>query len=356
VGFVSQGEEKTEAASEFRLKQARKKGQVAKSADVVALASLCCVSASMLFLLPFGAKKITTLFIKLNNHVYANVQNAAYEAMELWFILSLPVLLAALLGAVIGNVSQFGFLLSSHPIKLDFKRVNPISGLKKLFSKDRLVELGKQLVKFTAVFWVIYSTIKQFLPQITMLARADLSYALSIIVDVTIAIFLRVILCFLVIAIFDWFWARYSFLKSMRMSKYEVKKEYQQQEGDPHIKQERQRRQQETLEAASAGSIDHASVVITNPSHLAVAISYNEQIDEVPRVLAKGIGRNAKLLIEQATKQSIPIIRNVPLVRDLQWLEINEEIPQNLYDSVAEVLLFVHELTIKNNELSYENQ
>ena len=355
---MSEGEEKTEDPSEFRLREARKKGRVAKSADVAALASLFFASMIFAFCMARGIKELSLLFLRLNSQAYGSlgyVGNAAREAMDLWFILSLPVLMAALLGAVIGNVSQFGFLLSGHPIKLDFKRINPVSGLKKLFSKDRLVDLFKQLIKFMAVFWVIYGAIKEFLPNIAMLFRVGLNHALSLIFSMVATVFIRVLLCFLAIAIFDWFWQRYSFSKSMRMTKYEVKKEYQQQEGDPQIKNERRRKQQETLETASNEGVQNASVVITNPSHLAVAIKYDEQNDDVPRVLAKGIGKKAKLLIDEAARESIPIIRNVPLVRDLQWLDINEEIPQNLYESVAEVLLFVQELNTKNSEITDEN-
>jgi flagellar biosynthetic protein FlhB len=156
-------------------------------------------------------------------------------------------------------------------------------------------------------------------------------------------------LCFLVIALVDFFWQRWSFFKSMRMSKHEVKKEFIQQEGDPEIKLERRRIQQETLEALSSANVVDASVVITNPSHLAVALRYQESKDLAPRVIAKGVGKNAKAIIGEARRMTIPIMRNVPLARDLQWLEIDEEIPVRLYDSVAEVLTFINELNEKNS-------
>ena len=155
------------------------------------------------------------------------------------------------------------------------------------------------------------------------------------------------IICFLVIALFDLLYQRYSFMKSMRMSKYEVKKEYRQQEGDPHIKQERRRMHEEIQESAGVKNIGEAAVVITNPGHIAVAIKYKDGIDQAPTLIAKGVGKRAKELIGEARNQNIPILRNVPLARDLQWLAINEEIPEQLYDSVAEVLIFIHELNAK---------
>ncbi len=130
----------------------------------------------------------------------------------------------------------------------------------------------------------------------------------------------------------------------MRMTKHEVKREFKQQEGDPIFKQERRRLHHETLEAMSSSSVQEASVVITNPSHVAVAIKFDEEKDTVPIVIAKGVGKVAHMIIKEATTHAIPIMRNVPLARDLSWLEINEEIPKKLYDSVAEILTFVHEL------------
>ncbi len=209
------------------------------------------------------------------------------------------------------------------------------------------MELAKQLIKFVVVFWVIYVAIKEALPNLSLLFHVELVVALRIVGDIVAAIFIKVVLCFLCIAIADFFWQRYSFLKSMRMSKYEVKKEYVQQEGDPEIKHERKRIHQETLESLSAGKVEEASVVITNPSHVAVALKYKEETDSVPRIISKGVGRTAKAIISEARRLNIPIMRNVPLARDLQWLEIDEEIPERLYDSVAEVLTFINELNIK---------
>lgn len=355
---MSEGEEKTEQPSDFKLREARKKGQVAKSADVVALFGLFFTVAFLAFFSPFCLKKTMTFLVSLNRAGYGQtssllVQEAAREAFDLWFILSIPILLAAAVGALIGNLCQFGFLLSTHPIKPDLKKINPISGLKKIFSKDRLVELIKQIVKFSAVSIVIYLTVKDALFEMSLLFRLDLSSALGKVIDLISTIIVRVLLCFFAIAVFDFFWQRYSFTKSMRMSKYEVKKEYKQQEGDPHIKQERRRIQQETLESLSTSSVGDASVVITNPSHLAVAIKYDEENDQTPIVIAKGVGRLAKSIIEEARRKDVPIMRNVPLARDLQWLEINEEIPSRLYDSVAEVLTFISELN--GEQLRNEN-
>lgn len=352
---MSQGEEKTESPTEQKLKEARKKGQVAKSVDCVALAALFFALMLLAFIIPVILKKIIMFFQTLHKSGYqkidvAHIRAASREALDLWFWLSLPVLGAAALGAFVGNVGQFGFLLTSHPIKPDFKKISALAGLKKMFSKDRLVELLKQILKFCAVSLVIFYSVKALLGPIALLFRVEIFAGVVLMSEFLTDIVMRVLICFLVIALLDILWQRYSFTKSMRMSKYEVKKEYIQQEGDPQIKQERKRFAQEMEEQASAGNVHEAAVIITNPSHLAVAIKYKDDEAEVPTLIAKGVGRSAKYIISDAASLGIPIIRNVPLARDLQWLDINEEIPQHLYDSVAEVLLFVHELNQKYAE------
>lgn len=277
------------------------------------------------------------------------IGKAISEAFDLWMYLSFPLLFMAMVGAIIGNVGQFGFLLSSHPIKFDLKKISPLAGLKRMFSKQRFVELLKQLIKFCVVFFVIYVELKNDLRNVSLLFRLKLSSALLLISDLLMNVVVKVLLCFLIIAGFDFFWQRYAFLKSMRMSKYEVKKEYKQQEGDPHIKSERRRLHQETLESKALNNIGEASVIITNPRHIAVALRYDEDKDQAPSVIAKGMAKRAKIIIDQAQSLKIPIMRNVPLAKDLIWLDINEEIPQKLYESVAEVLTFVHELSEKSS-------
>jgi len=354
--MVAQGEEKTESPTEFRLKQARQKGQVAKSADVTTLTSMSLTLLFLSWFAPEFIKKFTIFFrgLNLNNYNLLNNQNTLQKLQEgahLWLMLSLPVLCVAALGSLVGNLSQIGFLFTTHPLKPDLKKLDPIKGFKKIFSKDRAVELLKQLIKFSAIFYVIYHALKNSLQQVSLLFRVELPTAIMLMTGLLTSIIIKVILCFLIIALFDLLWQRYSFTKSMRMSKYEVKKEYKQQEGDPQIKQERRRMHEEIQESAGAKDIGEAAVVITNPSHVAVAIKYKDGIDQAPILIAKGVGKRAKELIQEAQSKSIPIIRNVPLARDLQWLTINEEIPEALYDSVAEVLIFIHELNTKYEAL-----
>lgn len=265
------------------------------------------------------------------------------KALDLWFWLSLPVLAMAGLGAMVGNVMQFGFLFTTEPLKADIKKIDPFAGVKRLFAADRAIELFKQLIKFVVIFWVIASTIKDQISNLLLLFRLTTVAALALVGEILWNIVARVLICFFIIAIFDFFWQRFSFLKSMRMSKYEIKKEYKSQEGDPQLKHERKRMHQEVLES-SAIDLKDATVVVTNPAHVAAVLSFDAEKDPAPKLIAKGVGKLAEEIMERAKKSDVPIIRNVPLARDLQWLDINETIPENMYDSVAEVLTFIYEL------------
>jgi flagellar biosynthesis protein FlhB len=350
---VAQGEEKTEYPTELKLKQARQKGQVARSTDITTLVSMSLTLLFLLWFAPEILKKIIINFRYLYLFDYNNInqQNILYNlnlSGHLWFMLSVPILAVAALASLIANLGQIGFLLTAHPLKPALNKLDPIRGFKKIFSRDRAIELLKQLIKFSAIFYIIYRALKQALHQVILLLRVEPLMALISMKDLLVNIIIKIILCFLVIAVFDWFWQRYSFIKSMRMSKYEIKKEYKQQEGDPHIKQERRRMHEEIQEGAGIKNVSEAAVVITNPSHVAVAIKYKDGVDQAPTLIAKGVGKHAKELIYEAQILHIPIMRNVPLARDLQWLSINEEIPEEFYDSVAEVLIFIHELNAQH--------
>lgn len=347
---MSEAGEKTEHASELKLQNARKKGQVAKSSDVASFGSLLFALLAIVIFLSFWPKTITGLFGDVFTMIASSPQNTPFalsivlkKGLDTWLFATLPVLLAASLGGAIFSVLQFGFLFSTHPLKIDMKRINPVMGLKKLFSKDRLVELLKQCAKFITIFYVIFRSLVESLPKIILTSRSFSDDVIVIGMKLVAQILLRVMAVFLVIAVLDYFWSRYSFLKSMRMSKYEVKKEYREQEGDPQLKSERKRMFEEALSDASP-RLDNASVLITNPAHLAVALLYDASIKDSPFVVAKGTKDRAKELISLAHQKKIPVIRNVPLAWGLIEVKINEEIPFHLYEAIAEILVFVQRL------------
>lgn len=345
---MSEAGEKTEQASELKLLNARNKGQVAKSTDVVAFGSLLFALLTIFLFFSFWPRTIVQLFADVFTMISTlSSQNNPLlmsallkKGLEAWLFLTIPVLISACAGGIIFSVMQFGFLFSTHPVKIDMKRINPVMGFKKLFSKDRLVELIKQCIKFGAIFYVIFRLLRESLPNIILASRSFSDDAIILLSKLASQIIFRVMAVFLLIAVLDFFWSRSSFLKSMRMSKYEVKKEYKEQEGDPFLKSERKRMFEEAL-SESPARLDNASVLITNPAHIAVALLYDVSIKESPFVVAKGAQATAKAFIKEAHVKKIPVIRNVPLAWSLMDVKVNDEVPFHLYEAIAEILLFL---------------
>lgn len=353
IVMAEQGEEKTEEPTPQKLRKAREKGQISKSQDLTsAIIFIGCLGA-LVAALGWMVQKIMTLIIlstKLMHspHLEKGILDIVSEGGMTWLMVSLPIVLTAFLGGLIGNYAQVGFLFTMEPLKPKANKISPINGLKQMFSMKRFVELIKQVVKFAMVSAVVYYSIKGSLFNLVNMQRLGLDEALPIIYDVIRNIFLRVSILFFVIAIADFFFQRYSFRKSMRMTKYEVKQEYKESEGDPQLKSERKHLAQELVMHGSQQSVKKADAVITNPNHYAVAIRYSSEEHGAPIVVAKGMNKNAQTIKEIAKQYGVPILRNVSLAQALHKLDLDEEVPEELYDAIAEVLNFVYELRNKN--------
>lgn len=348
--------EKSEEATPHKLRKAREKGQVSKSADAIA-ALVFLGTATFLFLWVSNiAHQLVDLMVESidatrSDDLRASVAAVLGSGMSSWMLISIPVVACSMLMGLIGNYFQVGFLLTSEPIKPDFKRLNPVNGVKQLFSKKRLVEVLKQVVKFSIVATVIYQTFKESLTNVVMTQRSnDLMLSVSVIGTLLRKIVLRVGILFVIIAAADYFWQRYIFKKNMMMSKYDIKKEYKESEGDPQQKGERKRLAQDIVMHGSQQNVKNADAVITNPAHIACAIRYQTEKDDAPLLVAKGLRKNAAKIKQIAADHKVPIIRNVPLAQQLNKLDIDEEIPEALYEAVAEILNFVYELKKSTKE------
>lgn len=340
---MSTTEEKTEQPTHYKLTQARKKGQVAKSQDVFAFLSLTFALFAIYFY-EFAIKKYFAFLTSILS-TQISIDFAMSKAIDLWFLSTLPVILCGMLGTLIAGFMQFGFLWAK--LKISIEKINPILGLKNLFSKKRLVELLKQIIVFVAILLIIIIFLKNNYSLFFKLIYNN-NYIENFFIYIFFELIKLVLICFLFIAIFDFIWQRYQFFLSMRMSKYEVKKEYKQQEGDPHLKQERKRVFQELCEQASVESIQDSSVILINPTHFAVALKYNEQIT-TPIVIAKGKGKTAQEIIKKAHAFNIKVVRNVSLARGLYLVDINQEIPEKYYEAVAEILIFITQVQKNEN-------
>lgn len=341
--------EKTEEPTPQKLKQARDKGQVSKSQDAI---------QAMLFVGVFTVLALTIgeLSDELMEFILGSIEAGTREPSNetvlliledaIWFTLkaSLPALGAAFVFGVAGNYMQVGFMFTTHAIKPDIKKMNPISGFKQMFSKKKLVESLKQLIKFALVSWVVYDAIEASAADVVRSARMDLMAAVQVGGDIIFNISVRVAALFIIVAAADFFWQRHAFKKDMMMSKYDVKQEYKQSEGDPQQKAERKALAEELIMHGSQQNVANADAVVTNPAHIAVAIKYDKEKHGAPVVVAKGMRKNAEQIKEIARAAGVPILRNVPLAQALNKLDMDEEIPEELYEAVAEILNFVFEL------------
>lgn len=344
--------EKTEEPTPQKLKQSRDKGQVAKSQD--AIQAVLFIGVFSVLALTIGAMADQLMELILGS-IEAGTRAPSTETVllilneGLWFTLkvSLPALGAAFIFAVAGNYMQVGFLFTVHAVKPDIKKMNPISGIKQMFSKKKLFESGKQMVKFALVSWVVYGAIEEQAADVVRSARMDLMAAIQVGGDIIFNISVRVAALFIVVAAADFFWQRHVFKKDMMMSKYDVKQEYKQSEGDPQMKAERKALAEELIMHGSQQNVANADAVVTNPTHIAVAIKYDKDKGAAPMVVAKGMRKNADRIKEIAREAGVPILRNVPLAQALNKLDLDEEIPEELYEAVAEILNFVFELKEK---------
>jgi flagellar biosynthetic protein FlhB len=348
--------EKTEEASPQKLKQARDKGQVAKSQDAIqALSFVIVFSVTALTLSSTTEKLREFLYSALDSAVrrgddLPTVLDVAYEG--LWMVLkcSLPVLGAGFVAALAANYIQVGFIFTAEPLKPDVKKLNPVDGFKNLFSKKKLVESLKQLIKFALVSYIAYSSVRDSMREVILATRIDLWTGVYVGGQIILTIAKKIGLLFVVVAVADFFWQRHQFNKDMMMSKYDVKQEYKQSEGDPHAKAERKALAEELILHGSQQNVANADAVVVNPAHVAVAIKYDREKGGAPRVVAKGMRKNAETIKEIARQAGVPILRNVPLAQALHKLDLEEEIPEELYEAVAEVLNFVFELREKEQK------
>jgi len=260
-------------------------------------------------------------------------------------ILMAPLLGALVIVSVAGNFIQVKSLFAPEVIKPKFEKLNPISGFKNIFfSPNTYLELAKNLIKFIVVLWVLYLAIKGSLRDIIPTAGMRLDQTASLAGRLMNSMMFKVGAVFAVLGAADFMIQKKLFMKKMKMSKEEVKQEYKEQEGDPHIKHMRKHLMHQLMHGSVAQNVPKATAVVANPTHLAVAIRYEEASMQAPRITAKGQDSMALKIIEIAKEHKVPVIRNIGLAHVLIDLEIGHEIPEDLYEAVAEVLNFVYQL------------
>ncbi len=348
------GGEKTEDATAKKLSDARKEGQVAKSQDLVTAVLLMTLFLTLKLFLGY----LGTSFLENYQVVYRMIPGIASNvftlntassltsfALQRIVLLTLPFFVGAVVAAFLINIWQVKWKPTGKPLMPKFGKFNPIKGVKNLFSKDKLFDLLKSVVKLGFLGYVIYDALQDQWGMLLNLYTLSFFDAIALIGTTIIDLGIKISLFFLFFAVIDYMYQKRKFKEDMKMTKQEVKDEFKQTEGDPQVKGKIRQKMREVSQRRMMQALPEADVVITNPTHLAVAIKYDRQTNAAPVVMAKGADYLAQKIKEVAKENDIEIVENKPLARMLYYnVDLEAEIPQELYQMVAEVLAYVYGL------------
>lgn len=349
--------EKTEKATPKKLRDARKKGQVAKSQDFPSaftfVTSIAIVLFSTKYLFQQMGGFLISVFRSVGKTTDLSHRLGGYIGQSLMVILecSLPIVILTSMVGVLVSFLVVGPVFSSEVLKPDLKRLNPITNIKNMFKLKTLIELLKSILKISGAMLLIYSVIYKSVPEIIATAAMPVLGSAEVFSSFLIKVIIRVGIFFLIVAVFDLAYQRHNFAKEMKMEKFEVKQEYKDTEGDPHIKSRRRQMAQEMAYQEGPISARRARAIITNPIHIAVAIEYKEQTEPAPRVVTMGQGMIADQIVRYAQEAGVPIMRNVQLAQTLfQKGKIGEYVPEETYEAIAELLQWLKRLEAGEEE------
>lgn len=343
-GQAGDQEDRTEAPTARRMQKARDEGQVPVSREAVLLAGLGAIALSFMLLDGIaGRSLVRSLSVLLT---LTRVEPAAlFRESGLTFLTAIaPFVLPAALGAVAATLAQTRFALRAKALHPDLGRLSPAKGLKRMFGSESLVETAKAIAKLLIVGGAIYYVLRQELPRLMVLTGAPLTLLPGILASVSIRLFLAAALAQIAIAAADVFWLWRQHLRQMRMSRTDIKDEQKETDGDPQIKMRIRRIRMRRARQRMMAEVPKATVVITNPTHYAVALTYDSEKSSVPILVAKGVDSVAARIRETATQHGVPIVANPPLARTLHQLPLNSQIPPELYKAVAELIAYVWRL------------
>lgn len=357
--FAKDGEggEKTEPATAKKLRDARNNGQVSKSQELNHAFSLVALFIIMKVSISFIGERLMGSFSLIYNKMPELIDESAggmsvfvastliRNVMVSILISMAPFLAAGFVIAVLSNILQIKWKVTTKPMKPKFSKINPLSGFKRIFSKDSLFELLKSIVKIVVIIYVAYTSIKDHQNELFLLYDIPLLQVVLLVGTIVIDTGLKIALVYIFIGIIDFVYQKHKFKEDMKMTKQEVKDEYKNTEGNPEIKGRQRSKMREASQRRMMQSLPSADVVITNPTHYAVAIKYDAQKYSAPVVVAKGENFLAQKIKEVAKEHHIEIVENKPLARMLYAnVDVGQEVPPELYQAVAEVLAFVYSL------------
>jgi len=347
------GGEKTEKATGKKRRDARRKGQVRRSQEVNTAFCAIIMFGLLFAIWPMFVGQLTEIFTEY--HGPASIMQVSRgmnpnEVSELFgrlllgfFGIMFPILGAALVAGVVANVLQIGFMFTTETLKVKLSKLNPVNGFKQMFAPRKLVDLLKNLFKIFLVGYVAYTDYISLLDKFASYVGQDIYISFIDIMRTAFLMALKMCLVMVFIAVADFIFQWWKYEKDLRMTKQEVKDEYKMMEGDPKIKGKIRQKQMQMSAMRMMQQVPEADVVITNPTHFAVALAYKEKEQIAPTVLAKGQDYVAHKIREVAMEHDIQIVENPPLAQSLfATCEVGDEIPDELYQAVADVLVFVY--------------
>ena len=346
--MAEQDSDLTEAATPYRLEQARKRGSVAKSPDFTAAAALAALTG-VLYADGWNGLKQS---IRLEQAILARIAHADWsvDAVATWLgqlgigmlhILA-PLFLALAVTAILANLFQTGPVFSATPIAPDFNRINPATGFKRLFSMRTLYDAFKSVLKLTILASVAYCAIREVIPGLTGLSLLDPKGYLKRLLDMSGSLLVKLALTLIVIGVIDFAYTRWEFAKRMRMSRRDVRDENKQREGDPRIRSRIRELRKEMLKRSKAmRNLPSADVLITNPTHIAVALRYQHGSATAPQLVAKGAGELARKMRQVASRHHIPVVQNRLLARTLfREVDYDGFVPEKSYAQLAKIMVW----------------
>ncbi|MCR5397787.1 MAG: flagellar biosynthesis protein FlhB [Lachnospiraceae bacterium] len=351
------GDDKTEEPTSKKLEDARKKGQVGKSQELSHAIELIAAFLSIRIFVKYIGDHFIDLFTWAYTYMIPQLVKSdgsgltirstgnllLYGILQMFLILA-PFLAVGFLVAVLSNGLQFKFQVSAEPLKPKLDKFNPVNGFKRMFSMQSIVNLLLSLAKIAVIFIIAYTMIKDHVNELFILYEVPLYAAIAQIGTLVLDIGLRISLVLLVVGFADFIYHKWKYKKDLKMTKQEVKDEYKNAEGDPQIKGKQRQRMREASQRRMMQSVPQADVVITNPTHIAVAIKYDIEKAPAPIVVAKGEEYLAQKIKEIARENNVVIKENKMLARSIYTtVDVGEQIPPELYQAVAEILAVVYQ-------------
>ncbi|WP_373600043.1 fused FliR family export protein/FlhB family type III secretion system protein [Paraclostridium bifermentans] len=351
LGAILSTDDKTEEPSSKKIKDARKSGNVAKSKEVVTTVTLLGVLMIIYAMSDFIISELKNYIVKFLNvgvtrdFSIAMVRQLLMTTLAGFMKLIIPIGMVIIVFSAIGNLMQSGFMMTGDPLKPKLSKLNPLSGFKNMFSKKALGNLVKSIIIVSVLLKIGYSFMEKNFMGILKTGDIYLPYLMETIITLLKDLIQNILLALLVVSVLDFAYQKYVYKKDLKMTKQEVKEEHKQMEGNPEIKGKIKQKQREMASRRMMEAVPSASVIVTNPTHISIAIKYEKGTDQAPMVVAKGADLVAFKIREIAKEHDIPIIENKPLARLIyKEVEIEQEIPEKMYQEVAEVLVAVYKI------------